>query len=89
MSVLEASSLSKRYRRVSALSDCNLAIPAGHVVALVGPNGAGKSTLLHLAAGLQRPSAGSIRVLDGQVVSDAAGDRNAPAPPDPTEAQTT
>lgn len=67
MSVLEASSLSKRYRRVSALSDCNLAIPAGHVVALVGPNGAGKSTLLHLAAGLRRPSAGSIRVLDGLV----------------------
>lgn len=72
MSVLEASSLSKRYRRVSALSDCNLAIPAGHVVALVGPNGAGKSTLLHLAAGLQRPSAGSIRVLDGQVPGSPA-----------------
>jgi ABC-2 type transport system ATP-binding protein len=67
VSVLEASSLSKRYRRVSALIDCNLAIPAGHVVALVGPNGAGKSTLLHLAVGLRRPSEGSIRVLDGQV----------------------
>ena len=72
MSVLEASSLTKRYRRVSALSDCNLAIPAGHVVALVGPNGAGKSTLLHLAAGLRRPSAGSIRVLDGQVPGSPA-----------------
>jgi ABC-2 type transport system ATP-binding protein len=67
VSMLEASGLSKRYRRVSALSDCNLTIPAGHVVALVGPNGAGKSTLLHLAVGLRRPSAGSIRVLDGQV----------------------
>jgi ABC-2 type transport system ATP-binding protein len=66
VSVLEASGLSKRYRRVSALIDCNLTIPAGHVVALVGPNGAGKSTLLHLAVGLRRPSAGSIRVLDGQ-----------------------
>jgi ABC-2 type transport system ATP-binding protein len=67
VSVLEASSLSKRYRGVSALIDCNLAIPAGHVVALVGPNGAGKSTLLHLAVGLRQPSAGSIRVLDGLV----------------------
>jgi ABC-2 type transport system ATP-binding protein len=72
VSVLEACSLSKRYRRVSALSDCNLAIPAGHVVALVGPNGAGKSTLLHLAAGLRQPSAGSIRVLDGQVPGSPA-----------------
>jgi ABC-2 type transport system ATP-binding protein len=70
--VLEASGLSKRYRGVSALSDCNLAIPAGHVVALVGPNGAGKSTLLHLAAGLRRPSAGRIRVLDGQVPGSPA-----------------
>ena len=29
-----------------------LAIPDGHVVALVGPNGAGKSTLLNIAVGL-------------------------------------
>jgi ABC-2 type transport system ATP-binding protein len=72
VSVLEAIRLSKRYRGVSALSDCDLAIPAGHVVALVGPNGAGKSTLLHLAAGLRRPSAGSIRVLDGRVPGSPA-----------------
>lgn len=67
MSVVEATGLAKRYRGVRALTDCNLAIPAGHVVALVGPNGAGKSTLLSLAAGLRRPSAGRIRVLDGLV----------------------
>lgn len=72
MTVLEASGLSKRYGRVSALSDCNLAVPAGHVVALVGPNGAGKSTLLHLAVGLRRPSAGRIRVLDGRVPGSPA-----------------
>ncbi len=67
MTVLEARALSKRYRAVCALSDCNLAIPPGTVTALVGPNGAGKSTLLHLATGLRRPTAGSIRVLDGLV----------------------
>jgi ABC-2 type transport system ATP-binding protein len=67
VTVLEASALSKRYRAVCALSDCNLAIPPGRVAALVGPNGAGKSTLLQLAAGLSRPTAGSIRVLDGLV----------------------
>jgi ABC-2 type transport system ATP-binding protein len=67
VSVLEASSLSKRYRGVCALTGCNLAIPPGRVTALIGPNGAGKTTLLHLAAGLRRPSVGSIRVLDGLV----------------------
>jgi ABC-2 type transport system ATP-binding protein len=72
VSALETRGLSKRYGSVSALTDCNIAIPAGHVVALVGPNGAGKSTLLHLAVGLRRPSAGRIRVLDGQVPGSPA-----------------
>jgi ABC-2 type transport system ATP-binding protein len=67
VSVLEAVGLTKRYRRVRALDDCGLSLPEGSVVALVGPNGAGKSTLLNLAVGLRRPTAGTIRVLDGEV----------------------
>ena len=31
--------LGRRYRRLWALADCTLAIPAGHVVGLVGPSG--------------------------------------------------
>jgi ABC-2 type transport system ATP-binding protein len=65
MNVLETCGLGKRYRRSWALRDCSLAIPAGHVVALVGPNGAGKSTLLNLAVGLTAATAGEVRVLDG------------------------
>ena len=65
MNVLEADGLGKRYGRSWALRDCTLAIPSGHVVALVGPNGAGKTTLLHQAVGLSSPSVGSISVLDG------------------------
>jgi ABC-2 type transport system ATP-binding protein len=61
--VLETRGLGKRYRRRWALSDCTLDIPAGRIVGLVGPNGAGKTTLLHLATGLLRPTAGTIRVL--------------------------
>ena len=57
--------LGRRYGRIWALRDCHLAVPAGHVAALVGPNGAGKTTLLHLAVGLARPTAGEVRVLDG------------------------
>jgi ABC-2 type transport system ATP-binding protein len=61
--VLETRGLGRQYGRRWALSDCTLDIPAGRVVGLVGPNGAGKTTLLHLAVGLLRPTAGTIRVL--------------------------
>lgn len=62
-SVIEAENLGKRYRRTWGLQDCTLTIPKGRVAALVGPNGSGKSTLLRMAAGLSRPSTGSLRVL--------------------------
>jgi ABC-2 type transport system ATP-binding protein len=65
MNIIEASGLSKRYGGTWALRECTLAIPAGHVAALVGPNGAGKSTLLNLAVGLAEPTAGAVTVLGG------------------------
>ena len=65
MNVIEASALGKRYGGTWALRECSLAIPAGHVAALVGPNGAGKTTLLNLAVGLAAPSAGGVTVLGG------------------------
>jgi len=66
MNVVEASGLGKRYGRTWALRACTLAVPAGHVAALVGPNGAGKTTLLNLAVGLVTPSAGAVTVLGGR-----------------------
>jgi ABC-2 type transport system ATP-binding protein len=63
--VLEADRLGKRYGRQWALRECSLRLAAGRITALVGPNGAGKSTLLHVAVGLLRPDAGSVRVLGG------------------------
>ena len=74
MNVIETSDLGKRYRGTWALRDCTLAIPAGHVAALVGPNSAGKSTLLNLAVGLAAPSAGAVTVLGGQAGCPAALD---------------
>jgi ABC-2 type transport system ATP-binding protein len=69
--VLEADELALRYGRHSALRDCTLEIPAGHVVGLVGPNGAGKTTLLHLAVGLLAPTAGTIAVLGARPANDS------------------
>jgi ABC-2 type transport system ATP-binding protein len=66
MNVVEASGLGKRYGSTWALRECTLAIPAGHVAALVGPNGAGKTTLLNLAVGLTAPSTGEVTVLGGR-----------------------
>jgi ABC-2 type transport system ATP-binding protein len=65
MNVIETRDLGKRYGGTWALRECTLAIPAGHVTALVGPNGAGKTTLLNLAVGLMEPSAGTATVLGG------------------------
>jgi ABC-2 type transport system ATP-binding protein len=72
ITVVEARGLSKRYRRVQALTDCTLSIPAGRVVGLVGPNGAGKTTLLHLATGLIAPTSGTIEILGDRPASGPA-----------------
>ena len=64
--------LGKRYGRRWALSDCPLEIPSGRVTGLVGKNGAGNSTLLNLAAGLLRPTTGTIEVCGGRPASDVA-----------------
>jgi ABC-2 type transport system ATP-binding protein len=72
MNIIEASGLGKRYLHTWALRECSLAIPAGHVVALVGPNGAGKTTLLNLAVGLAEPTAGAVTVLGGRPAGSPA-----------------
>jgi len=60
---VETVGLGRRYGRRWALRECNLSLPAGHVIGLVGPNGAGKTTLLHILAGLLEPTVGLARVL--------------------------
>ena len=45
-----------------AVSRATLAVADGEFVAIVGPTGCGKSTLLNAAAGLLRPSAGSVSI---------------------------
>jgi NitT/TauT family transport system ATP-binding protein len=49
-------------RSYTAVRDVSLSVGEGEFVSIVGPTGCGKSTLLNVAAGLLRPSAGTLRV---------------------------
>jgi lipoprotein-releasing system ATP-binding protein len=62
--VMEARSLKKVYgsgeKSLTVLTDANLTLRQGEMVAIVAPSGAGKSTLLHLLAALDTPSSGTV-----------------------------
>ncbi|MGH3267435.1 MAG: ABC transporter ATP-binding protein [Trebonia sp.] len=66
--VLSARGLLKDYgsgaAMVRAVREVDLDVAAGESVAIVGPSGCGKSTLLYLLGGLERPTAGSLRLAD-------------------------
>jgi D-xylose transport system ATP-binding protein len=58
--VLSLRGISKNFGAVSALTNIDLDVHAGEVVALVGDNGAGKSTLIKILAGVHQPTSGTI-----------------------------
>jgi iron(III) transport system ATP-binding protein len=68
---VEVQGVQKSFTGVPVLTDIDLTVSSGAMVALLGPSGCGKTTLLRIIAGLERPDAGEVR-LGGQVVS---GDR--------------
>jgi len=66
--ILSLRNITKKFGAVSALTDIELEVHAGEVVALVGDNGAGKSTLIKILAGVHQPSSGTIE-FDGREVT--------------------
>ncbi|MFG2043304.1 ABC transporter ATP-binding protein [Dactylosporangium sp. NPDC048998] len=60
--VVELERVQKRFGGVTALDSVTLGFARGTFTAVMGPSGSGKSTLLQTAAGLERPTAGTVRV---------------------------
>lgn len=71
--ILKLRGVSKQFGAVSALTEIDLDINAGEVVALVGDNGAGKSTLVKVLAGVHQPTAGSIEFMGKPASIDSPG----------------
>jgi simple sugar transport system ATP-binding protein len=65
--ILEARNINKWFGPVHALTDANLEVYRGEIVALIGDNGAGKSTLINVITGVYPPDSGEI-VFEGQSV---------------------
>lgn len=66
--ILQASNLEKEYRdgklKTSVIKGLDFELKANEKVAIVGSSGSGKSTLLHLLAGLDKPTAGKVSLMD-------------------------
>ena len=67
MADVELRSITKRFRRVTALRQVSFAIHDGEFFVLLGPSGAGKTTTLRVIAGLEQQDEGNV-LFDGEVV---------------------
>ncbi len=68
MSLLEISSVTKKFGGVVAVRDVTMSVEEGSIVAVIGPNGAGKTSLFNVVTGFEAPTSGNV-VFDGTDVS--------------------
>jgi putative ABC transport system ATP-binding protein len=73
-SILELSGLSKVYNTgspysVKAVDIVEMNLKKGEIIMVNGPNGCGKTTLLSLAAGLMKPTSGSIKIMGSEITA--------------------
>ena len=59
--LLDLDRVTVRFGGLVAVSDLDLAVPAGSIVSVIGPNGAGKTTAFNTISGIYSPTSGSVR----------------------------
>jgi len=74
MTVLKVNRLSKHFGGLIAVSNFNIEIDEGELVALIGPNGAGKTTIFNMITGLYKPTEGKI-YFDGKDITGMRPDK--------------
>ena len=58
--MLESKELTKKYGAKTAVDSVSLSMEPGHIYAMLGPNGSGKTTWMKMAAGLVKPTSGTV-----------------------------
>src|SRR5574341_1537163 len=74
MALLEVQGITKRFGGLTAVSNLDLNVDAGHIVALIGPNGAGKTTAFNVIAGFYKADGGKV-IFDGKDITDLRPDQ--------------
>ena len=68
--MIEIDHLTKRFGPITAVDDVSFSVAQGEVVGFLGLNGAGKSTTMKMATGFLRPTSGTARICDFDVLED-------------------
>ena len=69
---IEAEHLVKRFGDILALNDLSFTVGEGEIYGLIGPNGAGKTTALRIVGTIIKPTSGTVRIFDVDVVKDSS-----------------
>mgnify|MGYP001248892973 FL=1 len=68
--MIEIDHITKRFGPITAVDDVSFSVTQGEVVGFLGPNGAGKSTTMKMVTGFLRPTLGTARICDFDVLED-------------------
>ncbi len=70
MKVIETEGLTKKFGKLIAVDNLDLAVEEGDSFGFLGPNGAGKTTTIRMLTGLLRPTKGTVQILGRDVFRD-------------------